>query len=208
MKVIPLSVAFEVACRIALAQGAADPMGHLRACSRMEHAERLECLDKLSRSMAPPNRPAGDADNWIISETTSPVNYTPIVTATTFSRGGSDGSLMQLSIYCRGGRTELVVSGPTVSSGGADYTISYRINDGQLVQVGAGSPAFGTGAAFKGDVVHLLLSLPEEGAIAIRLSTGAGASHDGHFSLGGLKMVRDKVAAACNWPHPVARPRN
>ena len=115
---------------------------------------------------------------------------------------------MQLSIHCRGGRTELVVSGPAVSGGGADYTISYRINDGQPVQLAAGSPSFGTGAAFTGDVVRLLQSLPEEGDIAVRLSTRSGAAQDGHFSLGGLKTVREKVAAACKWPHAVARPRN
>ena len=208
MKAIPLSVAFEVASRIAFAQGASDPMAHLRACSLMERAERLECLDKLSRDIAPPDRPARGGDNWIVSETTSPVNYTPIVTATAFSRGGSDGSSMQLSIHCRGGRTELVVSGPAVSSGGTDYAISYRINDGQPVQLAAGPPSFGTGAAFTGDVVRLLQSLPEEGHIAVRISTRSGAAQDGHFLLGGLKTVREKLAAACKWPHAVARPRN
>ena len=136
MKAIPLFLAFEVASRLAFAQDAADPMALLRACSLMEHAGRLECLDKLSRDIAPPDRSRG-GDNWITSETTSPVNYTPIVTATAFSRGGS---LMQLAIHCRGGRTELVVSGPVVSSGGTDYTISYRVNDGQPVQL-AGRPA-------------------------------------------------------------------
>ena len=176
MKAIPLSVAFEVASRIAFAQGAADPMAHLRACSMMEHAERLECLDRLSRDIAAPVRAAGGGDNWIISETTSPVNYLPIVTATAFARGGADGSLMQLAIYCRGGRTELVASGPAVSSSGADYTISYRVNDGQPVQLAAGSPSFGTGAAFTGDIVRLLQSLPEDGHIAVRISPRAGAA--------------------------------
>jgi hypothetical protein len=205
---IPLSVAFNVASGLALAQGASDPMEHLRACSLMEHAERLECLDKLSRSIAPPARPAPDGDNWIVSETTSPVDYMPIVTATTFSRGGSDRPSMQLSIHCRGGRTELVVAGPVVSRSGGDYAISYRINDDQPVQLAAGSPSFGTGAAFTGDVVRLLQSLPEQGDIAVRLSTRAGAAQDGHFLLGGLKTVREKVAAACKWPHAVAKPRN
>ena len=166
---IPLSVAFNVASGLALAQGASDPMEHLRACSLMEHAERLECLDKLSRNIAPPARPAPDGDNWIVSETTSPVDYMPIVTATTFSRGGSDRSSMQLSIHCRGSRTELVVAGPAVPRGSGDYVISYRINDGQPVQLAAGSPSFGTGVAFTGDVVRLLQSFPEEGHIAVRL---------------------------------------
>jgi hypothetical protein len=208
MKAIPLSVAFEVASGIALAQGAADPMAHLRACSMMEHAERLQCLDRLSRDIAAPDRAAGVGDNWIISETTSPVNYTPMVTATAFSRGGSDGSLMQLAIYCRSGRTDLVVSGPAVSGGGADYTISYSVNDGQPVQLAAGSPSFGTGAAFTGDIVRPLQSLPENGHIAVRISGRGGAAQDGRFSLGGLKTVREKLAAACKWPSAVARPHN
>ena len=38
MKAIPLAVAFEVASGIAFAQGAADPMVHLRACAVMEQA--------------------------------------------------------------------------------------------------------------------------------------------------------------------------
>ena len=115
---------------------------------------------------------------------------------------------MQLSIHCRGGRTELVVSGPAVSSGGTDYAISYRINDGQPVQLAAGPASFGTGVAFPGDVVRLLQSLPEEGHIAVRASNRSGAAQDGHFLLGGLKTVREKLAAACKWPHAVARPRN
>ena len=72
----------------------------------------------------------------------------------------------------------------------------------------SGRLAFGTGAALTGDVVRLLQSLPEEGDIAIRLSTRTGAAQDGSFLLGGLKMVRDKVAAACKWSHAVAKPRN
>jgi hypothetical protein len=208
MKAIPLSLAFEVASRIAFAQGAADPLAHLRACAMMEQAERLECLDKLSRDIAAPDRAEGDGDNWIISETTSPVNYAPIVTATASSRGGSDRSLMRLAIHCRGGRTELVVAGLAVSGGGADHTISYRVNDSQPVQLAAGPPSFGTGAAFTGDVVRLLQSLPEEGHITVRVSPRGGAAQDGSFSLGGLKTVREKLAAACKWPHAVAGPHN
>jgi hypothetical protein len=208
MKAIPLSVAFAVATRIAFAEGATDPMARLRACSLMEHTERLECLDRLSRDVAPSDRSAGSGDNWVISETTSPVNYTPIVTATAYSRGGPDGPLMRLSIYCRGGRTELAVSGPAVSSGGADYAISYRVNDRPPVQLAAGPPSFGPGAAFPGDVVRLLQSLPEEGRIAVRISNRSGAVQEGLFLLGGLKTVREKLAAACKWPNAVAQPRD
>ena len=206
MKAIILSIAFEAASGIAFAEGAGDPMAHLRACSVMERAERLECLDRLSRDIAAPERAVAGGDNWIISETTSPVNYTPIVIATTSSRDG--GSSMRLTIYCRGGRTELVVSGPAVSGAGADYTISYRVNDGQPVQLAARSPSFGTGAAFTGDTVRLLQSFPEDGHIAVRIFTRRGDSQDGNFLLGGLKTAREKLAAACKWPHAVAGPHD
>ncbi|KFC74447.1 hypothetical protein FG93_01182 [Bosea sp. LC85] len=216
MTALAVSVAFAVAFALpsgaALAQGppdpAPDPMTHLRACSLLGPAERLECLDKLSRRLEPAKRPAPGGDNWIVSETTSPVNYTPIVTATASARAGSDGALSQLAIHCRGGRTELVVSGPALARGGTDYTISYRVNDGQPVQVAAAQPSFGSGVAFRGDIAQLLLALPEEGDLAIRLSPRSGPAHDGAFALGGLKRVREKVAAACNWPGAIARPRN
>jgi len=170
MKLIMLSVAFEIVSRIALAQGAAE--------------------------------------GWIVSETTSPVDYAPIVTATVLARGNADGALRQLSVHCRSGRTEMVVGGPAASESGADYALSYRLADNQPVQVAAGKPSFGTGVAFRGDVVGLLLSLPSEGGIAIRLASRAGAVHDGYFSLVGLKTARDRVAAACRWPSTLARPRS
>jgi hypothetical protein len=203
MKLIPLSAAFNAAISVAFAQGAADPVAHLRACALMEREARLECLDKLSRKIAPLVRSEGAGDDWIISETTSPVDYTPMVTASALSR---DGSPMQLTIHCRAGRTELVVSGPAISSAGITYTIAYSVNDGQPVQLASGPPSYGSGAAFSGDVVRLVQSLPEEGHIAIRISARSNAVLKGRFSLLGLKSVRKTLATACKWPQAVARP--
>ena len=202
---IPLSVAFGVASAVAFAQ-TNDPVVQLRACSVMEHVERLKCLDDLSRNLAPTVRPA-QVDNWIVSETTSPVDYTPIVAANTSSRG-PDSPSMQLSIFCRNGRTEMVVTGSALSRRGEDYAVTYSINGNQPVRVAAGSPSFGTGVALQGDVVRLLQSFPDEGEIAIHLSTRTAAAVDRSFSLGGLKMVREKIAAACKWPSAVASPRH
>jgi hypothetical protein len=205
---IPLPVALAIVNGIALAQGADDPMAQLRACSLMERADRLECLDKLSRDTAPQARPALRDDGWIVSQTTSPLDYTPIATATTSSRQVESGSAMQLSIRCRGGHTELVVAGPAISGRGEDHVISYRVNDGQLVQIAETVPAFGAGVAFKGDAVPLLQSLPDQGDLTIRISPRVGTAHDGIFSLAGLQTVRGKMAAACKWPHVVAKPNN
>ena len=92
MKAISLSVAFEVASRLALAQGRDRPDGgSSRLLPDGARSSGWNVWKTLSRNIAPA-RPAPAADNWIVSETTSPVDYTPIVTATTFSRGGSNGS--------------------------------------------------------------------------------------------------------------------
>jgi hypothetical protein len=40
-----------------------DLVAHLRACSLMAREESLECLEKLSRSIAPPARSAPGGDN-------------------------------------------------------------------------------------------------------------------------------------------------
>jgi hypothetical protein len=205
---IPFAVALAVTSGIALAQGTEDPMAQLRACSLMERAERLECLDKVSRSIAPERRQAPKTDNWIVSETTSPVDYSLIATATTFSRDGPSESAMKLSIRCRGGRTELVVAGPGISGRSDDYAISYRINDGQPLQIAAAVRAFGASVAFAGDVVRLLQSLPDGGSLSIHLAPRAGPAQAGMFSLAGLETVRAKMAAACKWPHAIAKPND
>jgi hypothetical protein len=67
-------------------------------------------------------------------------------------------------------------------------------------------PCNAAGAARKGDVVRLLQSLPEEGDIAVRLSSRKGGTREGYFSLNGLKVVREKLAAACKWPQAIAKP--
>lgn len=206
--VIPFVVAIAVTRGNALAQGTEDPMAQLRACSVMERAERLQCLDKASRDIVPERRQAPKTDNWNVSATTSPVDYSPIATATTSSRDGPGESAMKLSISCRGGRTELVVTGPGISGRSDEYAIFYRINDGQPLQISAVVPAFGAGVAFAGDVVRLLQSLPEGGNLTIQLASRTGTVRAGMFSLAGLETVRAKMAATCKWPHAIAKPND
>jgi hypothetical protein len=176
---IPLFVAYVFVSGIALAQGVS----------------------------APPPRGALATNNWLVSETISPVDYSPIVVAISPSRDSADSSAMQLTLYCRNGRTELVVAGAAISGRSDEYAVSYRIDGNEPVQTAAGVPSFGTGVAFKGDIVRLLQSLPEEADIVIRLALRTGTAHEGHFSLSGLNPVRDKLAAACKWPQAVAKPR-
>jgi hypothetical protein len=208
--------AFGLASAGAAAQGAGDPMEKLRACSLLPQAERLECLEKLSRDIAPTPPPATPpeakmapaVDDWTVSETTSPFDYTPVAIATASPRGGPGGVPMQLSIRCRGGRTELVIGGPALARRSEDYVVSYAINDGAPLMLPAGMPASGTGVAIKGDVVRLLASLPDRGDVTFRVEARqGGAALQGRYSLSSLKIVRDRLAVPCKWPAATV-PRN
>ena len=197
---ICLAFAFALASADALAQGAGGAM------------------EKLSHDIAPPSpaRPAASpspgvapaADNWIVSETTSPLDYTPVAIATAVSSGAPDGAVLQLSIQCRGGRTDLVIKSPALTGGGEDSVVSYVVNDGQPVVVAAGTPASGAGVAIRGDVVRLLESLPDRGEISFRVTPRQGAALDGRYDLAGLKIARVRLAGPCKWPAVAGAPRN
>jgi hypothetical protein len=188
---------------IALAQ-ADGTLAQLRDCSSLAEADRLSCL--LAGAAVPPARPV--PSDWTISRTTSPVDYAPIATATTSSREPAGSSAMQLSIRCRGRRTELLMVGPAIAGRGEDYVITYRVGSGQPEQVAASTPTVGAGVAMKGDPVALLRSLPGEGELAVRLSPRVGAAQESVFSLAGLDAVRAKMEAACRWPHADAKPHH
>jgi hypothetical protein len=202
----------------ALAQDATDALEKLRACSVLTRAERVACLEKVSRNIgpSPPPRPAPAApgaapaaDNWLVSETTSPLDYTPVAVATASSSDGPDGATMQLSIQCRGGRTDLAIGGPSLSLRADGYVVSYAVNDGQPVVVAAGTPASGSGVAVRGDVVSLLASLPDRGDIAFRVaSRQQGATLEGRYALAGLKTLLARLAVPCKWPAAAGAPRN
>jgi hypothetical protein len=211
-----VAFAFGLAGAGALAQDAADAMEKFRACSLLAPTERLDCLDKLSHDISPPPRPAASstsavaaaADNWIVSETTSPLDYTRVAIATASSRAGPDGATLQLSIQCRGGRTDLVIGHPSLTLRAEDYVVSYAVNDSQPAVVAAGTAASGTGLALRGDVVRLLASLPDRGDVAFRVTNRQGATLEGRYALAGLKTLLARLAVPCKWPAAAGAPRN
>jgi hypothetical protein len=209
-----LPVALALAGASAMAQAAGDPMDKLRACSILADTERSKCLDKLSREIAPESaRPrttsgsegAATLDSWIVSETTSPLDYSPIVVASATARGAPDGSGMKLSIACRRGNTSLVLSGPGVLPTGEAYAVSYIVDGGAPTPLAAA--ASGTGMAIGGDVVRLLVSLPTQGEIAFRITGRQGMALEGRYSLDGVKIAGERMAAPCKWPIKTDTPR-
>jgi hypothetical protein len=205
---LPFLVATAIVGGMSLAQAANEPAPWLHGCPPMERAAGSECLDAPSRSAAPLPRLALVGDGWVISETTSPVDYSPIATATTSSLEAAGGSPLRLSIRCRGGRTELALAGPAITRPGHEYFIFYRVNGGRSGQFEGAAPAFGDGVAAKGDVVPLLQSLPGEGTLLMRVVTVSGKPVDGTFTLNGLENLRERIGLTCRWPHAIAKPND
>ena len=99
-------------------KAAGDAMEKLRACSLLAHAERMDCLDKLSRDIAPPPArprrrptPAAGAGGRQLDRQRDDLTHRLFARrhrhCLVQRRAGRRS--MQLSIQCRGGRTELVI---------------------------------------------------------------------------------------------------
>jgi hypothetical protein len=193
----------------AVAQGAGDPMDKPRACPSLTDAERAKCLDRLSREVVPesarPRAASGSEstatlDSWIFSETTSPIDYSPVVIASATASGAPDGSGLKLSIACRGGNTSLTLTAPGVLPAGERYTVSYAVDGSSPTTLPAAAAPFGAGTVLGVDVVRLLVSLPAQGEIAFRIVGRQGGTWEGRYSLAGLTTTRERMAASCKWP--------
>ena len=213
----------------ALAQGDSELRAKLQACSQLEGSARRDCLDKLAREIpAPPKsapaakRPpapatapalakataapapakATVADTWFVTETVSPLDYSPVAIATATAAAGADGATMSFSVQCRGGRTDIVVAGAAIQRGPEDAAVTYIVSAGAPVPVAVGVAPSGKGLAFRLDTVRLIASLPNDGDMTVRVAgrQGKGGTVEGKFSLAGLAKARTKIAAPCKWP--------
>jgi hypothetical protein len=209
----------------ALAQDTGDARQKLDACMLTTYAERMACLDKLAGEVAattppplvgvpssstpepvpapltavPTQAPVPAAGKWIVSETRSPVDYSPVLIATASAGAGPDG-VLQLSIECRGGRTEMVIRSAPLMRHTEDHVVSYSINDAPPVAVTIGLSSSGSGIALKGDVAGFLKSLPADGAIAFRVAARLGGTLEGRYDLPGIKALIARMAGPCKWP--------
>jgi hypothetical protein len=182
--------------------GAVD---RLKACSQFEGVERLKCVDELLGEMTEtPDAAQPQGPNWIISETTSPVDYRPQISALTTARAPSRDAASSLAIHCRAGRTELVISttGSWNQAAAGGVKVAYRINEEPSIEQPWKTAEAGRSLIFQGDVVRFLRSMPDGGRILVKVYAGNAPPHESSFELVGLEPIRRKIAAACKWPQP------
>lgn len=144
---------------------------------------------------------SSDTD-WVVSETRSPVDYSPLVTAVIRSTSSAKDAPNILAIRCRGPRTELLVrtEGAWRASRTKQVQVDYQVDGQPSVRLAWARSADGKTVIYRGDAVELLRSLPEGAPLKISVFDRPGPGQEATFLLAGLDGVRKKIAVACKWP--------
>jgi hypothetical protein len=146
-----------------------------------------------------PARPIGT--NWVISETTSPIDYSPLVTGLIRSTSQVKDSPSALVVRCLGPRTELLVrtDGTWATTRGSELRVDYQVNDQPAVGLQWVLSPDGKTATYKDDPVSLLQSLPDGVRLKINVADRTSSTHEATFQIDGWDVVRNKVGTACKW---------
>ena len=176
---------------------------------RSNHPETALRGDAEKTAPASPNEPPARPQNqpadtaWVVSETTSPVDYSPLITAVIRATSGVKDAPNTLAVGCRGSRTELLLrtEGAWRASRASEVQIDHQINDQPFVRLQWTVSADGKTASYKDDAVGLLRSLPEGARLKISVFVRQeGPGQEATFQLTGLDGVRKKIGLACKWP--------
>jgi hypothetical protein len=173
------------------------------ACFQSVRAAQVACLENMSHEPSTgsaQNQPADTA--WVLSETTSPVDYSPLITAVIRSTSSVEDAPTTLAVRCRGLHTELLLrmAGTWPASRASEVQVDYQINDQPFVRLQWTVSADGKTASYKDDAVGLLRSLPENARLKISVFDRQGLGREATFQLTGLDSVRKKIGLACKWP--------
>jgi hypothetical protein len=180
------NAALALALTLMLAGGSALAQGETAAASREREKEKMVMADNA-------------ADTWIFTETVSPLDYSPVVIASAQATERPDGAALQLSIQCRRGRTDLVLTSPALAGRLEEQRVTWAIDDGTPMTLAAAPAPTGAGLAIRNDAVRLLNALPAKGELVLHVA-GPGGPLQGHFALPALKAVMGRMAGPCKWP--------
>ena len=145
--------------------------------------------------------PAAQTSRWTVSETSSPVDYSPLVTATIVAPTQTAAAPTELVVRCRGRRSELGLrmEAAARASRGGEIPVAYQLNDQPMVKLRWTASTDGKTVNYKGDAAALLQSFSEGARLKIIVSDASGRDTEAAFNLAGWNAIRDKVAAACMW---------
>jgi hypothetical protein len=139
--------------------------------------------------------------NWIVSETTSPVDYSPLVTAVVRSASNTTDGPNTLTVRCRGRHTELSIRRNETwgARPGNELLVDHQINDRPVVRQPWILSTDGKAATYKNDPVEFLRSMPEGATLKVAVAEKSNVHLAATFELAGLSVIRQKVGTACKW---------
>ena len=183
------------------AQPSGDTVARIRTCLGYERTTRQKCFDALWQELtvdAAFPAQAGEV-NWIVSETMSPLDYSPQIVATKVTRLTSGNAPSLLTVGCRQRRTDISIgtTGVWKPLSADEVKVAYRINSQPEVEERWAPLVGGRSAYFRGDAARLLNVLPDPGQLGVRVYDGPGPTPQATFKLAGLDPVRQKITAAC-----------
>jgi hypothetical protein len=160
-----------------------------------------DATSTVSKPSSTRSEPEPPPEKWVVSETTSPVDYSPLVTAQIQPRRSEKGGPDSLIIRCRQSHVELLLrlASPVRMASGRDVPVSYRLNDQPPVKQQWIASADGKLASYPDDAVALLRTLPDGGRMTVDVEA-SGPGHNAVFQLAGFDAVRRKVESACTSP--------
>jgi hypothetical protein len=145
--------------------------------------------------------------DWVVSETTSPVDYSSLVSAVIRSTSSEKDGPNSFAIRCRAQRTEvsLGTNGAWGMPRGNLLQVDYQIEDRPSIRQQWILATDGKTATYKDDAVELLRSIPDGAALKVAVADKDNVRREALFQLAGLSAVRQKIAAACKWTPATAR---
>jgi hypothetical protein len=152
-------------------------------------------------------RPPREGD-WIISETTSPVDYSPLVTAVLSSTSNTKNGPNTLAVRCRAQHTELSIrtDGTWGATRANELLVDYQISGRPVVRQSWMLSTDRKTATYKDDSVELLRSIPDNATLKIAVTDKGNVRLAATFEPAGLAGLRETIGAACKWSAATAKP--
>jgi hypothetical protein len=184
-------------------------------CLKKSRDAEKECLDRVHMgptaavptaavpAEAPPVAPAKpSSDGWTIGETTSPVDFSPLLVAELRPIAPAPaGAPAVLMVRCRNAHTEISVraQGAWRASRAGDVDVALQVDDKETAHLRWWLSQDGRMASLPQDAAETVRAWSES-RVSITVTDGGGSGGASVFDLSGVETVRARLAAACHWP--------
>ena len=186
---------FALACAVLVSTAGAQAQEGLKQCREIKNdAERLKCYDALAAS-GPGNQQESSDGGWEVRDEKSPLDDSPMVSATLRSTDGKAYLLMR----CKDRKTEVAINKWGFIKCGADIRVIYRIDQDPAVDEPPWHSHSSCYLALAPSPIQFIRTLRDQGKVYFRMWDHHDAPHDALFNVGNFSQIRNRLAEACDW---------